>query len=78
LGGDFYAVFPHNMLALLFGSVFCLSGVALAVAIRRFWRSISPAEPQAPPVDGAILEASTAVLTLKYLDGGHGQGCNNE
>lgn len=78
LGGDFYAVFPHNMLALLFGSVFCLSGVALAVAIRRFWLSISPAEPQAPPVDGAILEASTAVLTLKYLDGGHGQGCNNE
>ncbi|MDO1851447.1 tricarballylate utilization protein TcuB, partial [Escherichia coli] len=22
-------------------------------------------------------EATSAVLTLKYLDGGHGQGCNN-
>jgi len=78
LAGDFYAVFPHNTLALLFGSVFGLAGVALAVAIRRFWRSVSPAEAEAPPADGAILEASGAVLTLKYLDGGHGQGCNNE
>ncbi|MGE8321976.1 MAG: tricarballylate utilization 4Fe-4S protein TcuB [Pseudomonas sp.] len=78
LAGDFYAVFPHNTLALLFGGVFSLAAVALAVAVRRFWRQVSPAERQAPATDGAVLEASTAVLTLKYLDGGHGQGCNNE
>lgn len=77
LAGDFYAVFPHNTLALLFGSVFSLAGVALALALRRFWRQVSPAGQQAAPADGAVLEASTAVLTLKYLDGGHGQGCNN-
>nr|WP_225776971.1 tricarballylate utilization 4Fe-4S protein TcuB [Pseudomonas sp. Marseille-Q3773] len=77
LAGDFYAVFPHNTLALLFGSVFSLAGVALAVAVRRFWRQVSPAGQQAAPADGAVLEASAAVLTLKYLDGGHGQGCNN-
>ena len=78
LAGDFYAVFPHNTLALLFGSVFSLAAVALSVAIRRFWRNVSPAQAEAPPADGAILEASAAVLTLKYLDGGHGQGCTNE
>jgi len=77
LAGDFYAVFPHNTLALLFGSVFSLAGVALALALRRFWRQVSPAGQRAAPADGAVLEASTAVLTLKYLDGGHGQGCNN-
>ncbi|MGS7253659.1 tricarballylate utilization 4Fe-4S protein TcuB [Pseudomonas anuradhapurensis] len=77
LAGDFYAVFPHNTLALLFGSVFSLAGVALALAVRRFWRQVSPAGQQATPADGAVLEASAAVLTLKYLDGGHGQGCNN-
>ncbi|MDD2008079.1 tricarballylate utilization 4Fe-4S protein TcuB [Pseudomonas putida] len=76
LAGDFYAVFPHNTLALLFGGVFSAAGVALAVALRRFWRTVSP--PQArQPANGALPEAASAVLTLKYLDGGHGQGCNN-
>lgn len=77
LAGNFYAVFPHNTLALMFGSVFAAAGVALAVAVRRFWRSVSPAQAQAQPAKGAMLEASSAALTLKYLDGGHGQGCNN-
>lgn len=77
LAGNFYAVFPHNTLALMFGSVFVAAGVALAVAVRRFWRSVSPAEALAQPAKGALFEASSAALTLKYLDGGHGQGCNN-
>ncbi|KXK72338.1 tricarballylate utilization protein B, partial [Pseudomonas monteilii] len=44
LAGNFYAVFPHNTLALMFGSVFAAAALALAVAVRRFWRSVSPAE----------------------------------
>ena len=76
LAGDFYAVFPHNTLALLFGGVFSAAGVALAVALRRFWRTVSPAQAR-QPANGALPEAASAVLTLKYLDGGHGQGCNN-
>jgi len=76
LAGDFYAVFPHNTLALLFGGVFSAAGVALGVALRRFWRTVSPAQAR-QPANGALQEAASAVLTLKYLDGGHGQGCNN-
>lgn len=77
LAGNFYAVFPHNTLALMFGSVFAAAGVALAMAVRRFWRSVSPAEALAQPATAAVIEASSAALTLKYLDGGHGKGCNN-
>lgn len=76
LAGDFYAVFPHNTLALLFGGVFSAAGLALGVALRRFWRTVSPAQAR-QPANGALQEAASAVLTLKYLDGGHGQGCNN-
>lgn len=77
LAGNFYAVLPHNTLALMFGSVFAVAALALSVAVRRFWRSVSPANMQAQPAKGAVFEASHAALTLKYLDGGHGQGCNN-
>jgi citrate/tricarballylate utilization protein len=73
LAGNFYAFFPHNMLALLFGSVFGFAILALGIGVTRFWRSISPGE--ASPA--AMAEATQNVLSLKYLDGGHGQGCNN-
>lgn len=77
LAGNFYAVFPHDTLALLFGSVFACVVVALSMAVRRFWKAISPAEAM-PLSKPAALEASSAVLQLRYLDGGHGAGCNNE
>ena len=54
LAGNFYAVFPHNTLVLIFGSVFVGAGVALAVAVRRFWRSVSPAEALAQRAKGAV------------------------
>ncbi|EEG08341.1 tricarballylate utilization 4Fe-4S protein TcuB [Pseudogulbenkiania ferrooxidans] len=73
LGGDFYAFFPHNTLALLFGAVFGFAVLALGVGVSRFWRSITPGEATGP----AVAEATHDVLRLKYLDGGHGEGCNN-
>ena len=78
LAGDFYAVFAHNSLALMFGGVFGFAVLALGIGVRRFWKSITPAEARVAPSRAAALEASGAVLKLKYLDGGHGQGCNNE
>lgn len=82
LAGDFYAVFPHNTLALMFGGAFGFAVLALGIGVRRFWKGITPAETEteteAVATGEAALEASGAVLTLKYLDGGHGQGCNNE
>lgn len=78
LAGDFYAVFPHNTLALMFGAAFGFAVLALAVGVRRFWKGISPGDAEAVATGAAALEASGAVLKLKYLDGGHGKGCNNE
>jgi citrate/tricarballylate utilization protein len=86
LAGNFYAVFPHNLMAWMFGLVFLFAAMALAVGARRFWRDVSPAvdlpaaqqtllrKARAP----AATEAMRDVAKLTYLDGGHGDGCNNE
>jgi citrate/tricarballylate utilization protein len=74
LAGDFYAVFPHNTLVVVFGSVFGFSVLALLIGLVRFWREITPGQ-----VSGvAVGEAAHYALKLKYLDGGHGLGCNDE
>jgi citrate/tricarballylate utilization protein len=73
LAGNFYAVFPHNALALLFGAVFVFSMIALGVGVRRFWRNEDPGALSGV----AIGEATLDVLSLRYLGGGHGEGCNN-
>jgi citrate/tricarballylate utilization protein len=74
LAGDFYAVFPHNTLVAVFGSVFGFAVLALLIGLVRFWREITPGQ-----VSGvAVGEAAHYALKLKYLDGGHGLGCNDE
>src|SRR5690606_40868595 len=72
LAGNFYAVFPHNLLVAMFGSVFGFACLALALGVRRFWREVSPGAASPP----AVAEAVHDTLRLKYLDGGHGHGCN--
>ena len=42
LAGNFYAVFPHNTLALMFGLVFGYAVFALGMGVARFWRDVSP------------------------------------
>ncbi len=74
MNGNFYAVFPHNTLVWIFGSVFTFAILALAVGVTRFWCQISPGNASG----GAYAEAIHDALTLKYLGGGHGEGCNNE
>ena len=78
LGGNFYNLFPHNLLVGLFAPVFLFVVFALAMGVRRFWRDVTPATSGAPLSAPATLEATDAVLRLKYLDGGHGDGCHNE
>jgi citrate/tricarballylate utilization protein len=70
--GDFYRVLPHGLMVSLFLPVFGFAVVALGIGLRQFWRDVAPgtAEP------GATAEAVRNVLRLKYLDGGHGDGCN--
>ena len=74
LEGNFYAIFSHNTLALMFGAVFSFSAIALLIGLINFWRGISPGLASG----AAVAEASHDALTLKYLGGGHGEGCNNE
>ena len=75
--GDFYAIFPHNFLAVLFGSVFITAIVLLGLGVAKFWKQTSTIIPEGV-AQPDILQASKNVLTLKYLDGGHGKGCNEE
>jgi citrate/tricarballylate utilization protein len=77
-GDNFYSVFPHHLLVGLFAPVFGFATLALALGVRRFWRDITPATSGAPANAPAAAEAVDAVLRLKYLDGGHGDGCHNE
>ncbi len=75
---NFYAIFPHNFLGSLFAPAFLFAVLVLALGVRRFWRDIGPATTGAPVTPPAAAEATHDVLRLKYLDGGHGEGCNNE
>ncbi len=78
---SFYAILPHGLLVGLFAPVFLFAVLALALGLRRFWREITPSssDPGASTMSGvAVREASLNALSLKYLDGGHGEGCNNK
>lgn len=72
--GDFYAVLSHGLMVSLFGPIFLFATLALAIGSWRFWRRQSPGHV----VPSALRQATADALSLKYLDGGHGEGCNNE
>ena len=72
LAGNFYAVFPHGLMVWMFGAAFGWAVLALAVGAVRFWRGQS----SGPMTPTAAAEAARNALALTYLDGGHGDGCN--
>ncbi|ABD68371.1 Citrate utilization protein B [Rhodoferax ferrireducens T118] len=71
------AVFGHQMLVGLFAPVFLYAVLALGMGVRRFWHDVTPATSGQSVSAAAAGEAARDVLRLKYLDGGHGDGCNN-
>lgn len=75
---NFYSLFPHNLLVALFAPVFLFSCLAMGMGVRRFWRDVTPATTGKRVTTPAAAEATQNVLLLKYLDGGHGEGCHNE
>jgi citrate/tricarballylate utilization protein len=77
LAGNFYAVFPHNTLAAMFGAVFGFAVLALGIGVTRFWRAVTPASLLQFASGASVAEAAQNALTLTYLDGGHGKGCSN-
>ncbi len=78
LNANFYAIFPHNLLALMFGSVFGFAVLAMALGARKFWSDVAANDS---PAGASIAEAATNALTLKYLDGNNNaleaEGCTN-
>ncbi|AUG55516.1 tricarballylate utilization 4Fe-4S protein TcuB [Thalassospira marina] len=71
----FYGVIPHNVLAGLFGAVGLFVLLALTLSCIKFWRAMqlpNPLRLNYRQVGQGIKNA----LTLKYLDGGNGQGCS--
>jgi citrate/tricarballylate utilization protein len=80
LAANFYAVFPHNLLVLMFGAAFAFAVVALAISGWAFWRATAKGSNTlgsgSAHTGQAAAQAAQDALTLKYLDGGHGDGCN--
>ena len=73
-GGSFYSVIPHGLMVGLFAPVFAFALLALGIGVWRFWRQADPGRVGA----AAVAEAAHDATTLRYLGGGHGQGCNND
>ena len=76
-GANFYDVFPHGLLVALFAPVLGFAALSLGIGVRRFWRAATPVSGGAPLHPAAAGEATGQVLVLRYLDGGHGEGCHN-
>ncbi|MGN6550017.1 MAG: tricarballylate utilization 4Fe-4S protein TcuB, partial [Pararhizobium sp.] len=72
---SFYALMPHNAMAILFGLAALYAIVALTAGYRAFWADIGGRKIERlgrRPVLQAVHDAAT----LRYLDGG-GEGCFN-
>jgi citrate/tricarballylate utilization protein len=82
LAGNFYAIFPHNLLVSMFLPIFAFVILALSIGVRQFWKNVTTQgvanESTGQISSVAAAEATSDVLKLKYLSGGHGEGCNNE
>ncbi|WP_135078923.1 tricarballylate utilization 4Fe-4S protein TcuB [Terasakiella sp. SH-1] len=71
----FYGVLSHNDLAAIFGLVGGFVALALLMSVIKFWKTMQLGNPLA--LDwGRVLQGVKDALTLKYLDGGNGQGCS--
>ena len=75
-GGNFYAIFPHHLMVNLFLPIFAFVVLALGIGVARFWRQVAPGDAALASAP-AWRQAAGNALRLKYLDGGHGEGCNN-
>jgi citrate/tricarballylate utilization protein len=84
LAGNFYAIFPHNLLVSMFAPIFLFAVLALGLGVRSFWRDVLPATAT-NALGEAAMEATSAALLLKYLDGANQpsgnepiEGCPND
>jgi citrate/tricarballylate utilization protein len=71
LAGDFRGI-PAQLAGVDVRAIFLFAVLALALGVLKFWRDVAPGAMSGT----AVTEATSNVLRLKYLGGGHGQGCN--
>jgi citrate/tricarballylate utilization protein len=76
-GGNFYALFPHNLLVGLFAPVF-LFGAGAGHGCRALLAHVTPATSGAPLSAPAAAEARTQCCARSTSTAAHGEGCNNE
>lgn len=73
-GQGFYAFMSHGLMVAIFFPVFVLPLVALAVSVRRYWRSTAGGDIKWEDLLSALRSAGR----MRNLEGGHGDGCNFE
>ncbi|WP_417212666.1 tricarballylate utilization 4Fe-4S protein TcuB [Acinetobacter venetianus] len=71
----FYGVLSHNALVSIFGTVAVFVLVALTLSIRNFWKVMNLPSPWKLDWKETIQGIKDA-LSLRYMDGGNGQGCS--
>lgn len=74
---NFYSIYPHNFLVNIFLPIFIFIFISLTLGVREYLRDIKPATSGHKASSMSTLNATHDALRLKYLDGGHGDGCNN-
>ena len=75
--GAFYKVISHSVTVAVAGTVFSYSILALVIGFVKCWRaSVYKLSDVANP--GSLFKAIYDTATLKYLGGGHGDGCNTK
>lgn len=74
--GAFYQVVSHEFLVATAGTVFLFAIFSMAVSAARFGRASKT--PQQKVTLRALGQALRSAATMRYLGGGHGEGCNAE
>ena len=73
-GEGFYSVLSHGAMVAIFAPAFIFPLIAVAFALRSYWRETGSG---AVSIAG-LAEAVRQAAVLRNLDGGQGQGCNFE
>ncbi len=71
--GSFYQIIGHTLMVVVAGLTFGFSVVAMCVSVVKFWKATGKGMPSLKSVWRGCVNAGT----LKYLDGGHGEGCSS-
>jgi citrate/tricarballylate utilization protein len=76
-GAGFDDWLPHNTLVAMFAPVFGLALLAIVIAVRRYGQDMRRVTTDKASHLKSVGQATHNAMTLRYLDGGHGDGCNN-